>query len=253
MSINFFFVHVLSFLSSFWMGWSAPEATFCGFLPKWVLQCYKMIKLHISSMKMWQTFKHLYSQHDWLVSGRMDLKKKKKSLFNPHVLTTRCYVSVLPYKFELSLCQTRQVITQRSAGTLLEVIAQFVFSDLKSSDLVFLTWPETMATAVWCAGGRQAGRLPVWDRGWPPPTEEDPDQLIMKSQSPCRTGALAYRVALSHLLWLVLQKSVAVGDQSAASDYNSIRLGYTRLSLMTAVIIICYRETPRSRPPPLFC
>lgn len=83
--LSIFFLHVLSFLSSFRMGWSAPEATFCGFRPKWVLQCYKMIKLHISSMKVWQTFKRLYSQHDWLVSGRMDEGK-----FNAHVLTTKC-------------------------------------------------------------------------------------------------------------------------------------------------------------------
>lgn len=86
----FFFACIVIFLSSFWMGWSAPEATFCGFLPKWVLQCYKMIKLHISSVKMWQTFKHLYSQHDWLVSGRMDFFKKERNLFNTHVLTTKC-------------------------------------------------------------------------------------------------------------------------------------------------------------------
>lgn len=39
MFINF--LHVLSFYHLFEWGNRAPEATFCGFLPKWVLQCYK--------------------------------------------------------------------------------------------------------------------------------------------------------------------------------------------------------------------
>lgn len=35
-------LHVLSFYRlSEWGNWD-PEATFCGFLPKWVLQCYQI-------------------------------------------------------------------------------------------------------------------------------------------------------------------------------------------------------------------
>lgn len=37
------FMHVLSFYHLFeWGNWD-PEATFCGFQPKWVLQCFKNI------------------------------------------------------------------------------------------------------------------------------------------------------------------------------------------------------------------
>lgn len=58
MFINF--LHVLSFYHLFEWGNRAPEATFCGFLPKWVLQCYKNIKLQITSVKMCQIFQYLY-------------------------------------------------------------------------------------------------------------------------------------------------------------------------------------------------
>lgn len=37
------FLHVLSFNHFFEWGNRDPEATFCGFLPKWVLQCYKIL------------------------------------------------------------------------------------------------------------------------------------------------------------------------------------------------------------------
>lgn len=151
---------------------------------------------------VWKCDKHLSicipNMIDWC-QGEWIMKKKQKTTFQSSCLDDQTLPLFCPMNLSFLFAKTRQVIMQRSAGTPLEVIARFIFLRSQRSALVFPTRPETMAAAVWCAAG-------CLGQGMAPSVEEDPDQLIMNSQSPCRKGALAYRVALSHLLWLVVQK-----------------------------------------------
>lgn len=134
---------------------------------------------------VWKCDKHLsicipntidWCQGEW---------KKKKQQQKKTVLILMSWrpnaVSILPYKFELSSLSDETgyhaAICRDTPGGHCTIY----FLRSQSSALVFLTWPETMAAAVWCAAG-------CLGQGMAPSTEEDPDQLIMKSQSPCRKG-----------------------------------------------------------------